>query len=103
MHYIHLEKSVHNLLTVHVEGRLDNALIIEEELKEILQGVGNIKNIHINMQKVESISEECFKMFQRLQDKHSIKFEHYSLFVELQLIDHQLIPAPNKVDQFKTE
>ncbi|MBM2846253.1 MAG: hypothetical protein HW407_1565 [Bacteroidetes bacterium] len=81
-----------------IEGRLDCASSLELELTNILQklqdspGFCTDLGMFIDLEKVESICAECFKVFQRIQNHYPIQFRGYSLFLEMELIDHHLLP-----------
>ncbi|MBI3195677.1 MAG: hypothetical protein HYZ34_14605 [Ignavibacteriae bacterium] len=80
---------------ISMEGRLDAVRVIEKQLADILLGSlhesKNIKEVLIDLEKVEFISEDCLKMFERVQQLYPIKFRGYSLFNETKLREHSLL------------
>ncbi len=99
MYCIHLDGEVQGNPAICIEGRLEDATNIELELNKILRHLRDSPEfnvalgIYIDLGKVESICDECFRAFQRIQNRYPIRFRGYSLFLEMQLIDHQLLPG----------
>ncbi len=89
---------------IHIEGRLDsveNLVRLIPEMDYIYQvskreayddsDIGNSCVISIDLEKLEFISEECLKMFQKLKSIYNIKFQNYSLFIEMKLSEFELL------------
>ena len=99
MYCIHLDgRQGRGHPSICIEGRLDCAPSLELELTSILQklhvspGSRMHGGVVIDLEKVESICAECFKVFQRIQNHYPMEFRGYSLFLEMQLNDHHLLP-----------
>ena len=99
MYCIHLDRQAHGNPVICMEGRLECSTSLELELNKILGQLWNSPEsyidagIYIDLGKVESICDECYKGFQRIQRRYPIRFKGYSLFLEMQLNDYHLLPG----------
>ena len=80
MHCIHVNSDDALRPTIHIEGRLDVAAVIETELHSILERFKHASEIYVDLSKAESICEECFKVFHEIRMRYPIMFQGYSLF-----------------------
>ena len=100
--YVYRKASEKNHV-IHIEGRLDSLynmmikLIPElDDIKtsDIMNNERSIQNtiiINIDLSKLEFISEECLRLFQKLKTIYNIKFQNYSLFIEMKFIEYDLL------------
>ena len=97
MYCIHLDGKEQGNPAICIEGRLEDATNIELELNKILQQLRDCPDfdvasgIFIDLAKVESICDECYKGFRRIRRRYPITFRGYSLFLEMQLNDYHLL------------
>lgn len=81
-----------NSFSVVFEGNLESATLIQNELEDIFQNkINDAKKIFIDFEDVESISTECYKMFQVLKNKYPISIQGHSLYIETKLKEYSLL------------
>lgn len=79
------------------QGRLENSKEIKKEIYQIINSVDDkVKLVIIDLNGVELISEECFVMFNELASNMTIRFIGYTLFLEEQLNNHNLLENDQK-------
>ncbi len=77
---------------IHIIGKLDSAPILDEVLSEI---VNNYKNesensqeycqMVLDLKETELITESCLEILKNYSKKYPVKFQNFSLYVELLL------------------
>jgi anti-anti-sigma regulatory factor len=103
MYYIYRSEEK-NSSVIHIEGRLDSVDKMIELIPEFdyfhrkepfaenyIYSVKNDQGIIIDLAKLEFISEDCLKVFQKFKSIYKIKFRNYSLYIEMQLNEYGLL------------
>lgn len=107
MSYIY-EKNTDGFPVIHIEGKLD-------DIDKIVKLIPEFYNIHnedktpglnfyksesvdkkdkqiiLDLSKVDLISNECLKLFQKYKSIYNLKFQNYSLYIEMQLEEFGLL------------
>lgn len=91
MYCIKLENKNLSKPIIYLEGRIETVSTIEHELNMILYDLRDSSEICIDIDKIESISDNCLKMFQRFKKIYPLRFQGYSLYVETQLLEYNLL------------
>jgi hypothetical protein len=76
---------------IHIEGKLNSVDRLIELLAEASQQKEN--PVVLDLSKTDSISEECMKKLKVIKTVYNIKFRNYSLYLEMQLNLHNLLPV----------
>lgn len=98
MYCLKLDNKNPSNLKIYLEGRIDTVLTIEQELNKILYGLRESSEIIIDLDKIEFICDDCLKMFQRFKKIYPLCFQGYSLYIEMQLLEYNLLQLsiPNR-------
>ena len=92
MYCLKTNKINNNSFSVVFEGNLESAILIQNELEDIFHNkINNANKIFIDLNDVESISTECYKMFKVLKNKYPIIIQGHSLYIETKLKEYNLI------------
>ncbi len=76
---------------IYLEGLIEPVSTIEQELNKILYGLRDSSEIIIDLDKIEFICVDCLKMFQRFKKIYPLSFQGYSLYIEMQLLEYNLL------------
>lgn len=92
MYCLKIKKKDNNSLNIILEGNLNSATLLQKELKNIFEDKSIEGNkLIINLRDVETISTECYKMFQKLKKKYPIIIQGHSLFIGTKLKKYNLL------------
>ena len=92
MYCLKINKTNEDSLSIIFEGNLESATLIQNELEDIFQKkINNAKKIFIDFRNVESVSTECYKMFQILKNEYPIIIQGHSLYIETKLKEYNLL------------
>lgn len=84
---------------IYLEGRIEPASIIEQELNQIFYGLRDRSEIIIDLDKIEFICDDCLKMFQRFKKIYPLSFRGYSLYIEMQLLEYKLLKLSPQISK----
>lgn len=100
MYNIYYETDNGNVPIISIEGNLDTVDDISRIIAEVYSvnvnkdnngAPENGRGVIINLSKAKAVSEECLKMFKRLKPVYELEFTNYSLYIEMQLKEYELI------------
>ena len=92
MYCLKTNKKNKNSFSIILEGNLESATLIQDELEDIFRNkINNAKKIFIDFKDVESVSTECYKMLRKLKEKYPIVIQGHSLYIESKLKEYNLI------------
>lgn len=106
MYNIYYETDNGNVPIISIEGNLDTVDDISRIIAEVYSinkdnngATENGKGVVINLSKAKAVSDECLKMFKRLQPVYNLEFQNYSIYIEVVLRDYKLIDCENSEQQ----
>jgi hypothetical protein len=83
---------------VHIIGKMDSAEMLDKFLSELVsdynkknQNTGECSRIIFDLKETELIVEPCLEILKSYSKKYSVRFQNFSLYVELLLNEYGLL------------
>ncbi|MDP2362883.1 MAG: hypothetical protein Q8M94_03835 [Ignavibacteria bacterium] len=99
MYCLKVENNNSTKAIIYFEGWLWDDSIIEKDLYAILNDLKNKNEICIDVLKVKTISEDMLKILQRFKKVYPLRFENYSLYLEMLLSEYNLLEPKSLVNK----
>ena len=96
---IRVEKNNPNKAIIYFEGWLWDDSKIEKDLYDILNALKNKNEICVDLLKVKTISDDVLKILQQLKEEYPLRFQNYSLYIEILLSEYNLLESKGCVNK----